>query len=66
MQRAERMLLLGFGSILDPTLSAAAGREKGFALLFVIGLIAAGSLGTAVFRTAWISRRLLAEPDRRR
>jgi CDP-diacylglycerol--glycerol-3-phosphate 3-phosphatidyltransferase len=58
LQRAERMLLLGFGSILDPTISAARGHEPGFALLFVIAVIAVGSMGTAIFRTIWIARRL--------
>ena len=52
------MLLLGLGSILDPTLAGALGRETGFPLLFVLAIIAAGSLGTAVFRTVWISRKL--------
>ena len=58
MQRAERLLLLGLGSILDPTISAAFGREPGIVLFGILVLIAAGSLGTAVFRTVWISQRL--------
>ena len=58
MQRAERLLLLGLGPILDPTLSAALGRPPGVVLLGILVLIAVGSLGTAVFRTIWISRRL--------
>jgi CDP-diacylglycerol--glycerol-3-phosphate 3-phosphatidyltransferase len=63
MQRAERLLLLGFGSVLDPTLSAAwsgvSGRpDPGAALLLILVVIAVGSLLTAVFRTVWISRRL--------
>jgi CDP-diacylglycerol--glycerol-3-phosphate 3-phosphatidyltransferase len=61
LQRAERMLLLGLGSILDPAVSAAAGREPAFLLLPVIAVIAAGSLGTAVYRTFWIVRRLRDE-----
>jgi CDP-diacylglycerol--glycerol-3-phosphate 3-phosphatidyltransferase len=60
LQRAERMLLLGFGSILDPTISAALGRPVGAALLPVLGLIAVGSTGTAVYRTIWIARALRA------
>jgi CDP-diacylglycerol--glycerol-3-phosphate 3-phosphatidyltransferase len=63
MQRAERMLLLGFGSILDPTLSDALGRDTGFVLLVLLIIIAAGTLGTSVYRTFWISRAL---EDRRR
>jgi CDP-diacylglycerol--glycerol-3-phosphate 3-phosphatidyltransferase len=58
MQRAERLLLLGFGSILDPALSAGFGRSPGAFLLIILAVIAAGTLGTAVFRTLWIARRL--------
>jgi CDP-diacylglycerol--glycerol-3-phosphate 3-phosphatidyltransferase len=58
MQRAERILLLGFGPILDPTLCATFGWEQGGVLLGILLLIAVGSMGTAVFRTIWISRRL--------
>lgn len=58
MQRAERLLLLGFGSIVDPTVSAAFGRPTGTLLFVLLVLIAIGSLGTAVFRTIWISQRL--------
>lgn len=58
MQRAERLLLIGFGSILDPTISAAWGQREGTLLLVILGLIAIGSVGTAVFRTIWISQRL--------
>jgi CDP-diacylglycerol--glycerol-3-phosphate 3-phosphatidyltransferase len=64
LQRAERMLLLGLGSILDPAVSAAAGREPSFLLLPVIALIAAGSMGTAIYRTFWIVAKL-REEDRR-
>ena len=59
MQRAERLMLLGFGGILDPTLTQALGRSAPGALLApVVGIIAVGTLGTAVFRTVWIARRL--------
>lgn len=58
LQRAERLILLGLGSLLDPSISAALGREPGSVLLAVIALIAGGSTGTAVFRTVWISREL--------
>jgi CDP-diacylglycerol--glycerol-3-phosphate 3-phosphatidyltransferase len=64
MQRAERILLLGFGPILDPTVCAAAGWGPGSALLGILALIAVGSLGTAIFRTLWISQRLRAEGPR--
>jgi len=64
LQRAERLLLLGLGSILDPTVSAAAGRETGFLLLPILALIAVGSMGTAIYRTFWIVAKL-REEDRR-
>ena len=66
MQRAERLILLGFGGILDPAASAAwptmpwADGAGGVLLLPVLGLIALGTVGTAVFRTVWIARRLPA------
>lgn len=64
MQRAERLLLLGFAGILDPAVSArwpdlswsdAAGASL---LLPVLAVIAVGTMGTAVFRTVWIAQRL--------
>lgn len=58
MQRAERLLLLGFGGILDPAVSAWAGRETGALLVPVLAVVAVGTLATAVFRTVWIARRL--------
>lgn len=60
MQRAERILLLGIGPVLDPTLCEALGREVGSVLLLILWIIAAGSVGTAIFRTIWISQRLRA------
>jgi phosphatidylglycerophosphate synthase len=58
MQRAERMLALGFGAILDPLLSDALGREPGFVLLVIVGILAVTTVGTAIFRTVWIAREL--------
>ena len=58
MQRAERMILLALGAILDPTLSAAFGRPTGIVLEVIIYLIAVGTVGTAIYRTVWISRAL--------
>ena len=58
MQRAERMLILGLGSILDPSISAAFGRPQGFVLMILIIVIAAGTVGTAIYRTVWISKKL--------
>jgi len=61
MQRAERLLLLGFGGILDPAVSDWLGRSTGALLVPVLGLVAVGTVGTAIFRTVWIARAL---PDR--
>ncbi len=58
MQRAERILLLGVGSIVDPALSRALGKDAGFVLAVIVAVIAAGTVGTAVYRTAWISKKL--------
>lgn len=59
MQRAERLLLLGFGGLLDPSLAVrvGAGRPGDF-LVWVLGVIAVGTVGTAVYRTVWIARAL--------
>jgi phosphatidylglycerophosphate synthase len=58
MQRAERMILLGLGSILDPSLAAGFGRPDGTVVAVVVVLIAAGTLITSVHRTVWIARAL--------
>jgi phosphatidylglycerophosphate synthase len=58
MQRAERMVLMTLGCLFDPHVSRGLGRPEGSALLWVLSLIAVGSLGTAVYRTAWIALRL--------
>lgn len=61
MQRAERILLLGVGSIIDPSLSHTLGKGTGFILTVIVTVIAVGTVGTAIYRTAWISRRLQAK-----
>jgi CDP-diacylglycerol--glycerol-3-phosphate 3-phosphatidyltransferase len=58
MQRAERLLLLGFGGILDPAVTSWLGWAPGTFLLWLIGVMAVGTIGTAVYRTAWIASRL--------
>jgi len=58
MQRAERLLAVGLGAILDPTVSAWLGRDGGTLLVPVLGVVAVGTVATAVYRTVWISRRL--------
>ena len=61
MQRAERLLLLGLGGLLDPTVSRLWGADPvGTLLVPVLGLVAVGTVGTAIFRTVWIARALRA------
>jgi CDP-diacylglycerol--glycerol-3-phosphate 3-phosphatidyltransferase len=58
MQRAERLLLIGFAGLLDPALTEWVGRPPGLLLALVIFVIALGTLATAIFRTVWIASRL--------
>jgi len=58
MQRAERLVLTILGCLLDPTITKAMGWPEGTVLLWVLGLIAVGAMGTAIYRTVWIARRL--------
>ena len=61
MQRAERLLLLGLGGLLAPTVSRLWGADSvGTLLVPVLGLVAVGTVGTAIFRTVWIARALRA------
>lgn len=60
MQRAERLVLTCLVCLLDPALSARLGVPKGTCSVWVLAVIAVSSTVTAVHRTAWISRRLLA------
>ena len=58
MQRGERLVLTALACLLDPTLCAALARPEGTVLLWILGAIAVGAFLTAVYRTAWIARRL--------
>lgn len=60
MQRAERLVLTLLGCLLDPPVSRAIGRPEGTVLFWVLALVAAGALATAVHRTVFIARRLRA------
>ena len=46
------------GGILDPAVSEWAGWVPGTLLTGILGLVAVGTVGTAVFRTVWIAKRL--------
>lgn len=58
MQRGERLVLICLACFLDREISARLGRPLGYVSLWVLGVIAGGSLATAAYRTAWIARRL--------
>jgi phosphatidylglycerophosphate synthase len=58
MQRAERLVLTILVCWLDRAVSAWWGLAVGTPSAFVLGLIAVGTFGTAIQRTAWIARRL--------
>ncbi len=58
MQRAERLLLVGFGGVFDPALTSAMGWREGVFLWALIALVAVGTVATAVYRTVWVARRL--------
>ncbi len=61
MQRAERLLFLGFGGLLDPTVAELwGGGRVGTLLVPILALVAVGTVGTAIFRTVWIARALRA------
>ncbi len=62
MQRAERLVLTSLGCLFDPWLSRALGRPDGTILTGVLALIAVFAFATAVYRTAWIARRLNEKP----
>ena len=58
MQRAEWLVLQILGCLLDPLLSRALGQPEGTVLFWVLAVMAALALATAVHRTVFIARRL--------
>jgi CDP-diacylglycerol--glycerol-3-phosphate 3-phosphatidyltransferase len=58
MQRAERLVLLGVGAIFDTPLTSALGWSSGSLLAIIVIIIAAGALGTAIYRTVQIADQL--------
>ena len=58
MQRAERLVLLALGGLLDAPLAARFGLVEGRVLFVTVAIIAVGSIGTAIYRTASIAQTL--------
>jgi phosphatidylglycerophosphate synthase len=58
MQRAERLVLLALGGLSDAALTARFNWPPGSILTGAVTLIAVGSTGTAIYRTAYIARTL--------
>ena len=58
MQRAERMVGVSLAGIADGPLTRAAGWRPGGLLAVVVGLVAVGSLATAVYRGVRVGREL--------
>jgi CDP-diacylglycerol--glycerol-3-phosphate 3-phosphatidyltransferase len=60
MQRSERLVLTSLSCLLDPPLAAWRGWRPGSFVTVSLGVIAVASFVTAIHRTVWISRRLIA------
>ena len=58
MQRAERLVLLGLAGIFDAPIARAGGWDAGDPIMVAVAVIAAGALGTAIYRTLFIAKRL--------
>jgi CDP-diacylglycerol---glycerol-3-phosphate 3-phosphatidyltransferase len=60
MQRGERLLLICLTCLTDRTTTAWMGLPFGTTVIWALLLIGVASLGTSVYRTVWIARRLAA------
>jgi phosphatidylglycerophosphate synthase len=60
MQRAERLVLMCLVCIADPPLTGHFGWPRGTAVVWVLGVMALATFGTAAYRTVWIARKLRA------
>ena len=58
MQRAERLVLTCLVCLLDRPVTSASGWPAGTAVIWVLGLIAVTTFGTAVYRSVAIARQL--------
>lgn len=61
MQRAERLVLLALAALLDATVTTRMGWTPGTLLGGTVAVIGVGSLGTGLYRTWWIAKRLRPE-----
>lgn len=59
MQRAERLVLMCLVCLADPPLTARLDRPQGTIVVWMLALMAVTTLGTAIYRTAWIALRLV-------
>jgi CDP-diacylglycerol--glycerol-3-phosphate 3-phosphatidyltransferase len=62
MQRAERLVLLALGALADTAVTTRFGWQPGSILTAAVAIIAVGSMGTAVYRTASIAKTLSRQP----
>jgi CDP-diacylglycerol--glycerol-3-phosphate 3-phosphatidyltransferase len=58
MQRAERLVLTSLVCLLDQPVTSASGLPPGTAVIWVLGIIAVTTFGTAVYRCLAIARQL--------
>ncbi|HET6230065.1 MAG TPA: CDP-alcohol phosphatidyltransferase family protein [Longimicrobiaceae bacterium] len=63
MQRAERLVTLALAALLDSAVTGRAGWAPGSLLAGAVALIALGALGTAVYRTGYVTRELKRRPS---
>jgi CDP-diacylglycerol--glycerol-3-phosphate 3-phosphatidyltransferase len=62
MQRAERLVVLALGAMLDPLVSSLTGWSNGALLASAIAVIAVGAFATAIYRCITIAHALAGRP----
>jgi CDP-diacylglycerol--glycerol-3-phosphate 3-phosphatidyltransferase len=62
MQRGERLVLTCLVCLIDPPLMTYLGEPVGTVALWMLGVMAVATFGTAVYRTVWIALRLRLAP----
>jgi phosphatidylinositol phosphate synthase len=58
MQRAERLVLMFLGCVVDAPVCAWRGWPQGTVVLWILAIMAPATFATAIHRTLWIARRL--------